>query len=120
MPTPEPEAHSATATEGWVYGVAFVIFLVLTVLSVVEAFEVEASARVAPHAGSEPSGMPSVESLTCFTCHSLATYRNGGDGAFPHSFHLEFLDLGNDCHRCHAFTQHALEPVTLPDCADCH
>jgi hypothetical protein len=121
MTTPDAPLAGARTLLVLYYGSAFLILGLILGLSVAQAVE-----REPVHAlGGEPAGARehsvamTLESLTCFTCHSLAKYHNGGGEAFPHDFHLEMLGL-EDCHACHVFVHHSPAPVEMELCADCH
>lgn len=123
MTTAEPPRPSGSRTLVVLYyGTAFLLIALIIGLSVAQAFGEPVPAENAPEVLTpvpEPVPVIRVENLTCFTCHSLETYHNGGDGAFPHDFHADMLEI-EGCHACHAFTHHDPAPIRLDLCADCH
>lgn len=83
----------------------------------------EAHGAVEVEGGDEASAPPSMdlERLTCFACHSMERYVDGGDGHYPHELHSEYLETVSTCHDCHRFEGHAT-PMRdeIEECLDCH
>jgi hypothetical protein len=119
MNRPELSGTGGTDT---VYSVSVLIVLVIVGIGVVSEVVQEPPAQAAPtphvRLWQPQTQHVTVESLTCFTCHSLQRYAEGGDGAFPHLEHFDFLDV-HGCHLCHAFENHDVVINRTP-CADCH
>jgi hypothetical protein len=123
--SPDPHLAGSRTILVLYYGSAFLILGLILGLSVAQAvggegvhWEVSVSSHV-PVPAHERAPVLTLESLTCFTCHSLERYRNGGGEAFPHDFHLDLLGM-EGCHGCHVFVHHSPAPVELELCADCH